>query len=94
MSKRKKTAKRKKPFPFRKGQRVTFKDEKKAERLGEGVVWSGGPACIGSKRTCKIPGGPLIFEDMVFVTWVINGKERLCWEEIDVLKAVKVTRPV
>jgi hypothetical protein len=88
MSKRTKTVKKRKQFPFRKGDNVTFKDEKEAKRAGVGIVWSC-PAQIGDKRTCKIPGGPLVMEDMMFVTWKIKDKEVLCMDEIKMLKRVK-----
>ena len=87
MSKRK-VVKRRKQLPFRKGDNVTFKDEKEAKRAGVGVVWSC-PAQIGEKRTCKIPGGPLVMEDMMFVTWKIKDKDVLCMDEIKLLKRVK-----
>jgi hypothetical protein len=88
MSKRKNTVKIRKQFSFRKGDSVTFKDDKEAERAGAGVVWSC-PAQIGEKRTCRIPGGPLVMEDMMFVTWKIKDKNVLCIEEIKLLKRVK-----
>jgi hypothetical protein len=78
---------RRKSFPFRRGDRVTFKDKKEAKRAGVGVVWSC-PAQIGDKRTCKIPGGPLVMEDMMFVTWKFKDKEVLCMDEIKLLKRV------
>ncbi len=79
---------RRKSFSFRKGDKVTFKDDKEAKRAGVGIVWSC-PAQIGNKRTCKFPGGPIVMEDMMFVTWKIKGKDVLCMDEIKLLKRVK-----
>jgi len=79
---------RRKSFHFRKGDKVTFKDEKEAKRAGVGVVWSC-PAQIGDKRNCKFPGGPLVMEDMMFVKWKFKDKTVLCMDKIKLLKRVK-----
>ena len=37
-------------------------------------------ATIGDPDTCRIPGGPLVIENYIFVQWDINGKSRLCMD--------------
>lgn len=78
MDKRKRTLKE--------GQRVRLKDQKGGDY---GVVVSDGPATIGDKRTCKIPGGPLVLKDFVYVRWYIKGKPFICLENINDLDIVK-----
>lgn len=70
--------------PFRYGQRVRLKNEKRKGRYG--IVVSRGFAQIGDPYTCRIPGGPLVFEDYVFITWTINGKKYLCMDLISNLE--------
>ena len=80
------TKKRRKKFPFKRGQKVRYKDQKTNEY---GFIWSNGPAKIGDPRTCKIPGGPLVFPDFVYVRWIINGKKFICIEYIKDLDIVR-----
>jgi hypothetical protein len=82
------TKKRKKKFPFKRGQKVRYKNQKTNEY---GFIWSDGPAKIGDPRTCKIPGGPLVLEGYVYVRWLINGKKHICIEAIDKLEPFKRT---
>ncbi len=79
------TRRRKKKFPFKRGQKVRYKDQKTDDY---GTIWSNGPAQIGNNKS-KIPGGPLILSDYVYVRWFINGKEFICMEHIKVLDIVK-----
>ena len=73
--------KEKKQFPFRRGQRVRTKDTKRT-----GVVVSNGPATIGDPQTCRIPGGPLVFEGYVHVRFEFKNKSRICMEKIENLE--------
>ena len=72
---------KKKKFPFKRGQRGRTKDTKR-----RGVVVSDGPATIGDPRTCRIPGGPLVFEDYVYVRFEFKSKSRICIEKIENLE--------
>tara|TARA_R110000824_G_scaffold169933_1_gene347108 strand:+ start:700 stop:924 length:225 start_codon:yes stop_codon:yes gene_type:complete len=69
-------------FPFRYGQRVCYKKSKV-----HGYVRSYGPATLGKKGSTRIPGGPIVFEDLVLVEVKIQGKYYICIEYIDVLEA-------
>jgi|2_EtaG_2_1085320.scaffolds.fasta_scaffold69013_3 hypothetical protein len=73
--------KKKKSFPFKYGQRIKIKGSKRYA-----VVVSRGPAVIGDKDTCKIKGGPLIFNDYVFIKVQINKKYFICMEKISQLE--------
>jgi hypothetical protein len=73
--------KKNKRSPFRRGQRVRVKNSKHI-----GVVVSKGPAQIGNHRTCKIPGGPLIFKEYVFIKILINNNDFICMEKISNLE--------
>ena len=77
------TGSRKKKFPFRRGQRVRLKDTGKIC-----TIESNGPATIGDPHTCKIPGGPLVLKDYVYVRVMIKGKRYFCIEKIDNLEKV------
>ena len=79
------TKKRKKKFPFKHGQKVRYKDQTTNDY---GIVWSAGPAKIGNNRS-RIPGGPLVFPDFVYVRWIINGKKFICIEYIKDLDIVR-----
>tara|TARA_Y100000310_G_C20469038_1_gene709078 strand:- start:325 stop:630 length:306 start_codon:yes stop_codon:yes gene_type:complete len=80
-----KIAKKKKAFPFKTGQRVRYKNSPPSDKA-YGIIWSGGPAKIGGQN-CRIPGGPLILENYVYVTWYSvgrhKGKHWFCMEKID-----------
>ena len=78
------TRKRKKKFPFKRGQKVKYKDQKTNEY---GIIWSDGPATIGNPETCKIPGGPLILKEYVYIQWIVNGKKFICLELIEKLES-------
>ena len=79
---------KKKGRPFRPGQKVKYKNQK---TNAYGLVWSAGPASIGDPNRCKIPGGPLILEDYIYVQWIIKGKKYICIESIDELEIFKST---
>jgi len=68
-------------FPFRYGQKVCFKKSKKY-----GYIRSYGPAKLGLDDTCRIPDGPIVFENMVLVEFVIKGKRFVCLEYVDELE--------
>ena len=72
----------KKKFPFKYGQRVCNKKNKKIC-----YVRSYGPACLGKDNHCRLPGGPIVFEDMVLVETQIEGKTYICLEYVDELTA-------
>jgi hypothetical protein len=74
--------KNKKPFPFKKGQRVRRKG---SIDMSYGIVWSNGSAQIG-KDDSRMFGGPIILEDRVFVRWKINNKWHVCMDYIDELQ--------
>ena len=69
-------------FPFKYGQRVLLKKSKK-----RGYIRSCGPAKLGLDDTCRIPDGPIVFENMVLVEFVIKGKRFICLEYVDNLEA-------
>jgi len=75
--------KRKKKFPFKYGQRVRTK---KTNFVG--VVVSHGPATIGHPDTCRIPGGPLVLGDYVYVRFRIKGEYKICIQKIDELEKI------
>jgi len=68
-------------FPFIYGQKVCFKKSKKY-----GYIRSYGPAKLGLDDICRIPGGPIVFENMVLVEFVIKGKRFVCLEYVDELE--------
>tara|TARA_R110001583_G_scaffold38825_2_gene125117 strand:- start:33 stop:263 length:231 start_codon:yes stop_codon:yes gene_type:complete len=70
-----------KRFPFRYGQKVYYKKGKKT-----GYVRSYGPAQLGRDHLSQLPGGPIIFEDMVLVEVVIKGKRFVCLDYVDSLE--------
>jgi len=71
-------------FPFKYGQKVCYKNSKDSKR--HGIVRSYGPATLGKKGSTRIPGGPIVFEDLVLVEVKIQGKYYICIEYIDVLE--------
>jgi len=71
----------KKKFPFKYGQKVCYKESKK-----HGYIRSYGPATLGKKGSTRIPGGPIVFEDLVLVEVKIQGKHYICIECIDALE--------
>jgi hypothetical protein len=79
-------ATRKKKFPFRYGQRVKYKESESELKL-IGIVISDGPAKLGKDGQCHIPGGPIIFEDMVLIEICKQGECRIYLEYIDVLES-------
>ena len=66
---------------FKYGQKVCYKKSKKY-----GYIRSNGPAQLGEESLCRIPGGPIIFEDMILIEIVIKGKRFICLEYIDSLE--------
>jgi hypothetical protein len=50
-------------------------------------VISDGPAKLGKDGQCHIPGGPIIFEDMVLIEICKQGECRIYLEYIDVLES-------
>jgi hypothetical protein len=68
-------------FPFKYGQKVCYKKSKKY-----GYIRSNGPAKLGKENQCRIPSGPIIFEDMVLVEVVIKGKRFVCLDYVDSLE--------
>ena len=73
---------KKKKFPFRYGQKVCYKASKKY-----GYIRSHGSATLGKEGSTRIPGGPIVFEDLVLVEVKIQGKYYICIERIDTLEA-------
>ena len=72
--------KKEKKCPFRYGQRVKQKTEKRKGHYG--IVVSKGFAQIGDPYSCKIPGGPLVMDDYVLVEWIINKERYVCMDRI------------
>ena len=70
-----------KTFPFKYGQRVCYKKGKR-----KGYIRSYGPAQLGETGNCRIPGGPIVFENMVLVEVVIKGKRFVCLDYVDDLQ--------
>ena len=73
--------KKRKKFPFKYGQKVRHKNSNYY-----GYIRSYGPAKLGKEGLCRIPGGPIVFENMVLVEVVIKGKRRMCIEYVDDLE--------
>ena len=71
----------KRKFPFKYGHRVFNKKSKK-----RGHIRSYGPAKLGLDDTCRIPDGPIVFENMVLVEFVIKGKRFVCLDYVDDLQ--------
>ena len=71
----------KRRFPFGYGQEVCYKKSKRS-----GYIRSYGPAQLGKEGLCRIPGGPIVFENMVLVEVVIKGKRFICLDYIDSLE--------
>jgi len=74
-------ARSKKKFPFKYGQKVCYKKSRRS-----GYIRSHGPAKLGKPGNCGIPGGPIIFEDMILIEVVIKGKRFTCLDYIDNLE--------
>ena len=43
-------------------------------------------ATLGKEGSTRIPGGPIVFEDLVLVEVKIQGKYYICIERIDTLQ--------
>ena len=71
----------KKRNPFKYGEKVCYKKSRKV-----GYIRSNGAAQLGEDGTCRIPGGPIVFEDMVLIEVVIKGKRFICLDYIDGLE--------
>ena len=72
---------KKNKFPFKYGERVCYKGSKR-----KGYIRSHGPAQLGQEGNCRIPGGPIVFENMVLVEVVIKGKRFICLDYVDDLE--------
>ena len=72
---------KKKKCPFKRGQRVRYKGSKKC-----GTVLSSDWYTIGDPTYTKIPGGPLVIEGYIAVSWMIKGKSFRCMESVDNLE--------
>ena len=68
-------------FSFKYGQRVCYKKSKQ-----KGYIRSHGHAQLGQEGNCRIPGGPIVLENMVLVEVVIKGKRFVSLDYVDDLE--------